>query len=159
MHLSYLNVQCYTCMLTASWWPYLIESENCSICSNFRCYVIVWTRFHWFQSSHSWETFEHTYASHIPECTLLRFYANCVMAAIFDRIGKLFHLQQLQVLCDCLHHTSLNTVKPQLKNLWSHTCISHTWMHSFTLLCKLCHDGHIWLNQKFVQHASTTDVM
>ena len=141
-------------MQIASWRLYLIKSENRSTCINCRCCVIVCIRLHWFRSSQSWETFDHIHASHIPGCTVLHFYANCVMAAIFDRIGKLFHLQQLQVLCDCLHHTSLIQVKPQLRNLWSHACISHTRMHSFTLLCKLHHGGHILLHRKIVPSAA-----
>ena len=101
MHLSYLNAQFYTFMQIVSWRPYLIESENCSICSNYRCCMIACTTLHWFQSSHSWETFDHIHASLIPECTVLHFYANCFMGAILDQIRKLFK-EQLQVLCDCL---------------------------------------------------------
>ena len=146
-------------MQIASWRPYWIESKECLICSNYRCCVIVCTRLHWFQSSQSCETFDHIHASLIPECTVLRFYANSVIAAILDRIRKLFHVQQLHVLCDCLHQTSWIQVKLDLRNLWSHTCISQTWMHSIMLLCKLCHGGHIWSNWKIVPPAATTGVV
>ena len=60
MHLSYLNALLYTRMHTASWRPYLIKSENCSTCINYRCCMIVCTRLRWFKSSQSWETFDHT---------------------------------------------------------------------------------------------------
>ena len=46
MHFSYLNAHFYTFMQIAPWQPYLIESENCSTCSNYRCFVIVCTRLH-----------------------------------------------------------------------------------------------------------------
>ena len=146
-------------MQIPSWQPYWIKSENCSMCSDYRCYVIVCIRLHWFQSCQGWETYDHIHESFIPKCTVLHLYANCIMAAIFDQIGKLFRLQQLQMLCDCLHYTSLITVKSQLRNLWSHTCISHTRMHSFMLLSKFPPGGHKGSNRKIVPRAATTGVV
>ena len=76
-------MQFYTFMQIVSCWPHWIKSENYSTCSNYRCCVIVCTRLHWFQSSQGWQTFDYIHASLIPECTVLHFYANNFMAAIF----------------------------------------------------------------------------
>ena len=93
MHLAYLSFM-FICKLRHG--NHIGSKQNWLTCSNYRCCGIVCTRLHWFLSSQSWETFDHIHASLISRCKILRFYANFVIAAIFDLIGKLFHLQQLQ---------------------------------------------------------------
>ena len=70
------------------------------------------------------------------------------MAAMFNQITKLFNVHQQQMLCYCCSMVLLISVEVVLRNLWSHTGISHIWMYSFKHLCKLSHGSHIEPNQK-----------
>ena len=81
------------------------------------------------------------------------------MAAILNQITILFDVHQQEMLCYCCRMVLLISVEAVLRNLWSHTCISHSWMYSFLVLCKLSHGSHIELNHNIVKPATTTVVM
>ena len=144
--ISHTWMQFYPFLQIQSWQPYWIKSQNCSTCSN---HSVVWLFAPGFIDSRQAraEKPSSTYMHLSYLNAVLRFYANCRLAAIVDRIEKLFH------------QASLIQVKPELRNLRPHTWISHIWMHSFTLLCKLHHGGHIWFNWKIVPPASPTGVV
>ena len=81
------------------------------------------------------------------------------MPAIIDWILKLCRLHQQQILCySCtiLMFTEFSQSSSEKALIIEITWIFQTWMHSFALLCKLHHGGHIGLHCKGVSCALAT---
>ena len=132
MHLSYLNGQFYTFRpIYANIAMAAILDQITKLFDMYQLQVLCYyyTRFNSFLPNQSWETFDHTHACPTPKYTVLNVYANLCKLSHSGHVGlnhKIIWSASITGAVLLFRQVSLISARPELRNPWPHTYISHT---------------------------------